>query len=140
MSANLNLVRSIFAAWELGDFSSTEWAHAEIQFAIADGPAPGSWKGRAGMEEDSRRHLSAWQDYRVKPEDYREIDGERVLVLFRDRGRGKMSGLDIGQMSTEPAALFHIRGGKVTRLVWYMSDRERALADLGLAPEGGSQR
>jgi ketosteroid isomerase-like protein len=42
-------------------------------------------------------------------------------------------------MRAEAANLFHVRGGKVTRLVFYF-DRERALADLGLAPEAGSQR
>jgi ketosteroid isomerase-like protein len=27
---NVEIVRSIFAAWERGDYSSVEWAHPEI--------------------------------------------------------------------------------------------------------------
>lgn len=41
-SANVELVRSIYAAWEHGDFSSTEWACPEIEFVVADGLHPGS--------------------------------------------------------------------------------------------------
>jgi ketosteroid isomerase-like protein len=53
-------------------------------------------------------------------------------VLIHHRGRGKTSGLELGQMQTKNAALFHVRDGKVTRFVAYW-DRERALADLGLS-------
>jgi hypothetical protein len=136
-SANLDLVRSIRAVWEAGDFSSVEWADPEIDFVVADELAPGSWTGLAGMAEGLRRFLSAWEKFRVEADEFRELDDERVLVLTHFRGRGKTSGLELEQMRTEGAELFHVRGGKVTRLVLYVQ-RERALADLGLAPEAGS--
>ncbi len=72
-------------------------------------------------------------------EEYREVDGGRVLVLFHFTARGKASGLEVGQIWTKGAQLFHVRDSKVTRLVQYL-DRERAFADLGLSPETGSQR
>src|SRR5205823_5681349 len=51
---NLDLVRSICAAWERGDYSSVEWAHPEIEYAIAGGLTPGRWTGVAAMRERSR--------------------------------------------------------------------------------------
>ena len=130
MSENLDLVRSIYAAWERGDFSSAEWAHRDVECVFAGGPDPGSWTGLTGMSEGMRSWISAWEEFRVEAEEYRELDEERVLVLVQLSGRGKTSGLEIGQTRVGQANLFHIRDGKVSRVVIYL-DPERALADLG---------
>jgi hypothetical protein len=50
-SANVELVRSICADWERGDYASFDWADQQIEWVIADGPAPGSWTGLPGMKE-----------------------------------------------------------------------------------------
>jgi ketosteroid isomerase-like protein len=131
MSANLDLVRSIFAIWERGDYSSVEWAHPEIEWVLADGPSPGTWTGVAGMAEGWRDFLSAWEEHSIEVDEYRELDGERVLVLEHVSGYGKTSGVELAQMGARGATLFHVRSGKVTRLVNYF-DCERALADLDL--------
>ena len=136
-SANLDLVRSILAGWEQGDFSSTGWEHPEIEYVIADGPSPGTWKGLARMAEANRDFLSAWEDWYGKAYEYRELDPERVLVLVDFKGRGKTSGVELEQMQAKGASLFHIRSGKVTRLVTYW-DCRRAFADLGLPVESDS--
>jgi hypothetical protein len=90
-SANLDLLESLYAAWELGDFSSTEWADPEIEWIIADGPTAGRWTGLARMADSFRGMLDAWEEYRLEVEEYRELDDERVLVLAKLAGRGKTS-------------------------------------------------
>ena len=81
MSANLELVRSIYADHERGDFRSTEWAHPEIEYVVVGGPEPGRWTGLAGMAASFRNFLTSWDDFRIEPEEYRALDDERVLVL-----------------------------------------------------------
>ncbi len=131
MSENLDLVRSIYVFVESGSLSVANWAHPEIEWVNADGPEPGIRVGVTDMEKGLRAVLDAWQDYRVKVEEYRELDDERILVLVRRSGRGRASGLELGEMRTSGASLYHIRDGMVTRLVNYL-DRRHALADLGL--------
>jgi hypothetical protein len=131
MSANVELVRSICAEWESGDFSRSDWADPEIQYVWADGPSRGRWMGKAGMAEGFRDFATAWREFRFGAEDYRELDEERVLVLARFTGRGKISGLELGEIRTKGAHLFYLRDGKVTRYVIYL-DLTNALTDLGL--------
>jgi ketosteroid isomerase-like protein len=86
-SANLDLVRSIYAARERGDYSSAEWADPEIEFVLTGGPMEGSWTGVDAMAEAWRDVLSVWDELRPEAEEFRELDDERVLVLVRLRGR-----------------------------------------------------
>ena len=132
-SANVELVRSIYAGWERGDFSSTSRADPEIEFARIDGPAPGSWRGAAQIASAVREMLTAWEDFRLVAAEYHELDGDRVLALATGAARGKRSGVEL---RASAANLFHIANGKMTRVVTYY-DRERALADAGVATNSG---
>jgi ketosteroid isomerase-like protein len=139
-SANLDLVRSIYADWERGDYSSAEWADADIVYTVEEfGPLVAqTWKGLSGMAEGARSVIEVIEHQRIEAEEYRELDEERVLVIDRRSGKLKHSGIDFGASTALPvigAHLFHVRDGKVTKLVAY-GDRDRAFADLGLIPEG----
>ena len=129
---NVELVRSIYAEWERGDYSSAAWAVADIECVFSDGPSPRRSRGLAAMAEASRDYLSAFEEYHQEAKEFRALDSARVLVLVQRSGRGKRSGLELGQMQTQGAHVFHVRDGKVTSFVAYW-DRDRALADLGLA-------
>ena len=137
MSENLDLVRSIYAEWERGDFSAAGWADANIELVSADGPDPGNWRGLGGLAEGARHLFRAWEGIRSETEEYRELDGERVLVLDRRVGRGKTSGLELGRVRTGGATLWQLLDGRVVKLVIYL-DRDHALADLGLETESDS--
>jgi ketosteroid isomerase-like protein len=83
------------------------------------------------MGDGWRAWASAWREVRTQADEYRELDDERVLVLVRRSGSGKTSGLQLEQMRSRGAAVFHVSGGRVTRLVVYV-DRDHALGELRL--------
>lgn len=137
MSESLDLVRSTLADWGRGDFSSAEWAAPEIEFVIADGPDPRSFSGVAAMGEAWREFLTAWAGYGVEADEFRDLGEGRVLVVLHAFGRGRTSGVALGR-TEKGANLFHIRDGKVTRLVIYF-DLAHALADLGIDGQTASR-
>jgi ketosteroid isomerase-like protein len=131
MSENLDLVRSIHARWEQGDFSSASWADPGIDYEWADGPTPGRWEGVSAMNAVWREFASAWEDFRAEAVEFRALGDERVLSLSDFSARGRTSGLDLGAMRARGAGLWHVGDGMVTKLVIYL-DRDHALAELGV--------
>ena len=128
-TANVELVRAIYSSWELGDFTLVDWADPDIEFVLADGPNPGNWTGLAAMSRAWGKALAEFDDLRARAEEIRELDDGRVLVLTHISGRGRQSGFELAAMEGRGANVFHIREGRVTKLLAYFN-RDRALADL----------
>jgi ketosteroid isomerase-like protein len=84
---NLHLVRSIFADWERGDFSRTEWADPQIEMTRPDAFEGGAAKGLGSTGDAWRTWLTTWRDYRAVASEFRVLDDERILVLGRMHGR-----------------------------------------------------
>jgi ketosteroid isomerase-like protein len=131
VSANLDLVKSIFARWAEGDFGTADWADPDIRFEMIGGLMTTERTGVEAMAEEWAKMLAAWDGLKAIPESFEELDGGRVLVLMRNEGRGRGSGIEIGGISARSANVFTVLDGRVTRLQLYW-ERETALADLGL--------
>jgi ketosteroid isomerase-like protein len=131
VSSNLDLVKSIYADWERGDWSASDWADPEIEFEMVGGLTEGTWTGIVEMGRAWGKMVNAWDDLAASPEEFRELDGDRVLVLLHNTGRGRESGIEIEDITTRSANVFTIRDGKVTRLTLYWN-RDQAIAELGL--------
>ena len=129
---SLEVVRSIYAGWERGEFSRSDWAHPEIDFTYVGGPEPAAARGIEAMNAVWHEWLRDWVGFRAEPVEYRPIEEDRILVLVRNRGRGRLSGLEFEERSV--GNYFELDGGLVTKLVVYL-DGPQALVDLGL--DGG---
>lgn len=131
----MEIVRSIYEAWERGDYSSSDWADPAMEWSFAvDGPSPSGGIGVRGMARDWAALISAWENVHHEVDEYVDLGDGRVLVLQHLCGRGKASGMELRQIGMQDmpgAVVLTVSGGKVTRLVGYFH-KERALADLGL--------
>jgi ketosteroid isomerase-like protein len=126
---NVELVRSIYTAWEQGDFTSVEWADPEIEFTI---PGPDSEVHR-GLEATGRawgEWLRGFDEFQVVGREFYDA-GDKVVVDQLFRGKGKSSGIPIDAIPG--AAVLTVRNGKVTRFEG-TTTLEEALASAGLRP------
>jgi ketosteroid isomerase-like protein len=125
---NVEIVRSILAAWETGDFSAATWADPEIHFI--PGGLESDTHGIEALSKQWRESLDSWDEFATVPEEFFDAEDGRVLVLVRFRGKGKGSGAPI--VDFEGAQLFSVRDGKVVRLALF-TDRSEALEAAGLS-------
>jgi len=77
---------------------------------------------------DVRRWLfedwaSAWSDWTAEPQEFIDVDDERVIAVFRIKATGRSSGVAIER---EDAMVFEVRDRQLTRIDYYNS-RQQAL-------------
>ena len=130
---DLEAIRHVYDEWSRGNWSP--------KFDFYDDAMEWGWSdefpGLAGVYQDpalrSRRlqeWLRGWDDWRCEAQELL-VHGDQVVALCRYSGRGKGSGVSV---ETKGAHVWTLRDGKVIRLVVFAT-RERALAEVGLAPD-----
>ena len=103
----------------------------DVVLELAPGSGPdlaGTYHGHLGLMEAARPWMDQWNDYWVENDRVTPIDEDRLLVLFRDGGRGRTSGAAV---SRRLGAVLAYRANKIIHIRQYDS-QEEALDSVGL--------
>ena len=131
---NVEIVRFLYreaaqGVWEHRELFDPDVRSARVMSPETDGTGlSGEWRGLDGLAENIRLWLSAWDDFRSTPEEFIEA-GDKVVVLSRETGTGKTSGI---ALDTDAADVWELRNGKVVDVCFYLK-RADALEATGLS-------
>ena len=121
---NLELAERAFSAFNRGEIPRVlDMLSPDVEiYASPELANAGSYRGHDGFLAWLERWLDAWESFRVEVDDY-IAEGDDVIVVIRQYGRGKGSGLEV-QM--DAAFMLTVRDGKAVRLHLY-PDKAKAL-------------
>ena len=132
---NVEVVRRIYEAVARHDRAGVLALYdprVEVDFlpdTLADHIGGTAWIGHDGLRAFDRELREAFENFETTYEELIDA-GERVVSVSRYRGRGRRSGVEIdGPLQF---GVWSLRGGKVTRVVWYPT-RGEALEAVGLS-------
>jgi uncharacterized protein len=131
VSPDVHTLGSLYAAINRGDLAGilrfqaddVEWLGPSVFPDLAE-----PHQGHAGVRTYAARVAEAWDWFRIRTERFIDL-GEQILVLTREQGRGRGSGVPVQSRGT--AHLWTLRDGKVVRFQVYW-DREEGLRAAGL--------
>jgi ketosteroid isomerase-like protein len=127
----LFLVHRAYAAIDRGDLELLKVLMydpaAELSFAGKFADFDETYRGREAAFAAYRAWVESWEDYRREPREVVDL-GDRILILLRESGRGKGSGVPV---EASLAMLLTFRSGRVVRHREF-SDWQQALEAVGL--------
>jgi ketosteroid isomerase-like protein len=136
---NVDMIRDWVSTWEGQDFVAVasqpdrmapvlEALHPEIEVRWFESVADvETYRGIEGAEHALADWLEPWAEYRQKPIEFTDA-GDRVVVTYRQWGRGRASGAEV---ESEVTQVYAIRDGKIASLREYTS-KSAALEAAGL--------
>ena len=127
---NVEIVRRSFDAWSAGDLA--RWGsmhHPDVVVVPPDGWPEGEQPhSREEWLAQAARLIDSWTEQRVEVRRIHDVGG-RVVALFEWITRGKGSHIEL---RTDMALVATVRGGLITRAVYYANHVE-ALEAVGLS-------
>ncbi len=119
---NVAMLQEVFGAVARGDFDAAARAmHDEVELEIG-GPAAvpflGRWRGRPEVAEAMRRNFGMLEDQAPEIRSI-EATGDRVDVVFHERGRFRESGAAYAVICAQH---FTIGDGKIRRVEQFVED------------------
>ena len=125
---NVEIVRQVFEAYSTGDNEAALAAFdPDVEFDVSIRPEGHVYRGHAGIAEAMRTWIGTWEDWTMEVEEIIDA-GDRVLLVDRQIGRGKGSGVPLDQQTFW---VYTLRKGKIVRLKW-LPTRQEALEAAGL--------
>jgi ketosteroid isomerase-like protein len=126
---NVEIVRRCCEAFNRGDYEAAlDALDPEIEYDLSHFPDGRIYYGREGVQEAFRIWLGTWADYRQEQEEFIDA-GDMVIVVVREFGRGKGSGLELVRPTV---GVWTLRDAKATQIRFYSSKAE-ALEAVGLS-------
>ncbi len=126
---NVEVVRSVYAAWSRGDFPGpAEVMDEAIEYVNPPGAVePGVRRGIVAFGVALTKVFEGWSAWQMEPEQFEAV-GEQVAVVVRFRATGRGSGIVV---EGRESALWTLRDGRVVRYEWFHEPAD-ALEAAGL--------
>jgi ketosteroid isomerase-like protein len=129
---NVRIVKAGSEAWIRGDLNAyfevcdpaVEWDTSNFE----GWPEDDIYHGHTGVRRFLEDWRASWEQYEAGVEEYFDIDGERVLALWWQRGVGRGSHIPV---KMDWALICTLKRGLVRRMEAF-SDRQEALEAVGL--------
>jgi len=128
----VEVVRRYVEAFNRADVEAClELSHPQTEADVsrAAGPYAGIYRGAEAIRGLLETYFEAWEPMRWEPQSFAEPEEGCVVMPFHASGRGKGSGIEV---HTQAAAIWTLRGGKISRMQLFSTERE-ALEAAGLS-------